>query len=364
MSEPHCRPSGRRVPGRAGLIRRLAVALIAVGLLAACAAPGTTAPAPAGAGSTALRLGYFPNVTHAPALVGLEKGLFAEKLGSEVRLEPATFAAGPAAIEALLSGALDATYIGPNPAINAFAKSNGEAIRIIAGSTSGGAFLVVRDGIESPADLRGKTLATPQLGNTQDVALRTWLADQGYETTLEGGGDVSVTPQDNAQTLETFKAGQIDGAWVPEPWASRLILEAAAHVLVDERDLWPGGQFVTAHLVVRTEFLEQHPDVVQRLLDAHIAAIELVNADPAEGQRLTNLGIERATGKKLNDEILEAAWGNLSFTVDPVASSLKSSADDAVAVSLLDPVELKGIYDLNLVNGLLVARGGASVAGL
>ena len=346
------------------MIRRLAIALIAVGLFAACTAPGTSAPAPAGAGATALRLGYFPNVTHAPALVGLEKGLFAEKLGSSVRLEPVTFTAGPAAVEALLSGALDATYIGPNPAINAFAKSNGEAIRIIAGSTSGGAFLVARDGIESPADLRGKTLATPQLGNTQDVALRTWLADQGYVTTLEGGGDVSVTPQDNAQTLETFKAGQIDGGWVPEPWASRLILEAGAHVLVDERDLWPGGQFVTTHLVVRTEFLEGHPDAVQRLLDAHIAAVELVNADPAEARRLTNLGIERATGKKLKDEILEASWKNLSFTVDPVAPSLKGSADHAVAVSLLDPVELEGIYDLNLVNGLLVARGGVAVAGL
>ena len=365
VQSPLSTRSGRRDPGGADLIRRLAIALIAVGLFAACTAPGTSAPAPAGAGATALRLGYFPNVTHAPALVGLEKGIFAEKLGTGVRLEPATFTAGPAAVEALLSGALDATYIGPNPAINAFAKSNGEAIRIIAGSTSGGAFLVVRDGIESPADLRGKTLATPQLGNTQDVALRTWLADQGYATTLEGGGDVSVTPQDNAQTLETFKAGQIDGGWVPEPWASQ------AHPR--SRRPRPGRRArPLARRPVRHD-APRRPDRVPRSstpmpssgCSTHTSRRSSSSTrDPAEAQRLTNLGIERATGKKLKDEILEASWQNLSFTVDPVASSLKGSADHAVAVSLLDPVELKGIYDLNLVNGLLVARGGTEVAGL
>jgi NitT/TauT family transport system substrate-binding protein len=350
--------------GRTGVTRRVAAVLVAGGMFAACAAPGTSAPGSTTAQTTTLRLGYFPNVTHAPAIVGIEKGIFAEKLGSSVALQPATFTAGPAAVEAILSGALDATYIGPNPAINAFAKSKGEAIRIIAGSTTGGAFLVVREGIETPADLRGKTLATPQLGNTQDIALRTWLADQGYQTTLEGGGDVSITPQDNAQTLETFKAGQIDGGWVPEPWASRLILEAGAHVLVDERDLWPEGQYVTTHLVVRTEFLQQHPDVVQRLLDGHIAAVELLSADPAGARALTNQGLERVTGKKLADEVLEASWKNLSFTVDPAASSLKGSAEHAVAAGLLDPLDLRGIYDLALVNGLLVARGEAAVAGL
>jgi NitT/TauT family transport system substrate-binding protein len=264
----------------------------------------------------------------------------------------------------LLSGGLDATFIGPNPAINAYAQSNGEAVRIIAGSTSGGAFLVVRDGIDGPEDLAGTTIATPSRGNTQDVALRTWLAEQGYETTLEGGGDVMVAPQDNAQTLDTFRAGQIDGAWVPEPWATRLILEGGGHVLVDERDLWPGGEFVTTHLIVRTDYLARNPGVIRRLLEGHIAAVDLINRDPGEAKRLTNLGIEHVTGKPLASATLDAAWANLTFTVDPEATSLRGSADHAVEVGLLHPVDLAGIYDLTALNAVLAALGRSEVAGL
>jgi NitT/TauT family transport system substrate-binding protein len=199
-----------------------------------------------------LRLGYFPNVTHAPAILGVENGTFAKALGKDVGLETKTFNAGPAAVEALLAGALDASYIGPNPAINAFAKSKGEAIRIIAGATSGGAALVVKPSITKAADLKGKKVASPQLGNTQDVALRAWLGEQGLKTNPQGGGDVSILPQENSQTLDTFKAGDIDGAWVPEPWVSRLVQEGSGKVLVDEKELWPGGRFVTTHLIVRT----------------------------------------------------------------------------------------------------------------
>ena len=163
----------------------------------------------------------------------------------------------------MFSGALDASFIGPNPAINGYAKSKGEALRIVAGTTSGGASLVVREGINAPADLQGKTLATPSLGNTQDVALRAWLKDQGFATDTAGGGDVHITPQDNADTLAAFKTGAIDGAWVPEPWATRLVNEGGGHVLVNEKDLWPDGKFVTTHLIVTTEFLDEHPDTVK-----------------------------------------------------------------------------------------------------
>ena len=211
-----------------------------------------------------LRLGYFPNVTHATALVGVEQGIFAEALGDDVTLETSTFNAGPEAIEALFAGAIDATYIGPNPAINGFAKSDGEALRIVSGATSGGAFLVVKPEITSPADLAGTAIATPPLGNTQDVALRAWLQEQGLSTDESGGGDVSIVPQENSATLDAFKAGHIDGAWVPEPWATRLIQEGGGTVLVDERDLWPDGQYVTTHLIVATQFLDDHPDVVKR----------------------------------------------------------------------------------------------------
>jgi NitT/TauT family transport system substrate-binding protein len=312
---------------------------------------------------TTVRLGYFPNVTHATAIVGVEKGLFQEKLGED-KLQVSTFNAGPAAIEAIFSDALDATYIGPNPAINAFAKSNGEAIRIVSGATSGGAALVVKPDIAKPADLKGKKIASPQLGNTQDVALRSWLKDNGIATTPEGGGDASIVPQENAQTLETFKSGAISAAWVPEPWVTRLVNEGGGKVLVDEATLWPGGDFVTTHLIVRTKFLEEHPGAVKRLLEGQVAANDFVAANPTEAQALVNQGIEKVTSKRLADTVIQGAWKNLRFTNDPVASSLKTSADHAEDVRLLEKVDLDGIYDLTLLNEVLKTAGEGAVDGL
>jgi NitT/TauT family transport system substrate-binding protein len=345
----------RRHPLLLPLLAATLVPLVAAGCGAEAAESGT-APA------TTVRLGYFPNVTHATAIVGVEKGIFATALGGDT-LKTQTFNAGPAAVEALLSGAIDATYIGPNPAINAFAKSNGAAIRIISGATSGGAALVVKPSITSAQELKGKKVASPQLGNTQDVALRNWLADQGLKTDPQGGGDVTILPQENAQTLETFKSGAIDAAWVPEPWVSRLVLEGGGTVLVDEASLWPGGRFVTTHLIVSTRFLKDHPGTVKRLLDGQVEANAFVNADPAEAQRLVNAGIEKITGKKLSDATIRAAWKNLTFTNDPVPSSLKASAEHAEAVGLLDHVDLDGIYDLGPLNGVLKAEGEPAVKG-
>ncbi|HWM18860.1 MAG TPA: aliphatic sulfonate ABC transporter substrate-binding protein [Ilumatobacteraceae bacterium] len=311
-----------------------------------------------------LRLGYFPNVTHATALVGVEGGLLAESLGDNVTLETSTFNAGGEAVQALFTDAVDATYIGPNPAINGFAKSEGEALRIVSGATSGGAFLVVKPEITSPADLADTTIATPALGNTQDVALRAWLRDKGLSADESGGGDVSIRPQENGATLDSFKAGDIDGAWVPEPWATRLIQEGGGTVLVDERDLWPDGQYVTTHLIVSTKFLDEHPDVVKRLLQGHVAATDFVNANPEESQRLVNDGIEAITQKRMNDEVLAGTWTNLTFTTDPIASSLQKSADDAIAIGLLDDVDLTGIYALDLLNEVLAEAGQPTVTGL
>ena len=326
-------------------------------LLASCGESRQEAAAP-----DLVRLGYFANVTHAPAIVALEQGYFAEALGPDVKLEPRTFNAGPEAVEALFSEALDLTYIGPNPAINAFAQSGGEAIRIVAGATSGGAALVVEPSITAPAQLVGKKLASPQLGNTQDVALRSWLKGQGLSANLEGGGDVSVLPQANAQTLETFRAGEIQGAWVPEPWATRLVLEGGGSVLVDEKSLWPDGRFVTTHVVVRTRFLEEHRDLVAALLRAHVRAIDFLNAEPAKSREIVNAGIAKLAGKALPAAVIEGAWGNLSFTVDPIAASLRKSAEDATAVGLLEPVKLDGIYDLAALNQILAASGKPPIA--
>jgi NitT/TauT family transport system substrate-binding protein len=339
---------------------------VAVGLLAALALAGcgsdskksAESGAVKGAEKVTLRLGYFTNVTHASALVGLEKGIFADKLGPNVTLAPSVFNAGPAAVEAIFSGAIDATYVGPNPAINAFAKSNGEAIRIVSGATSGGAFLVVNPTIAKPADLKGKKIATPQLGNTQDVALRSWLKANKLSSDSQGGGDVSVAPQDNAQSLEAFKSGAISGAWVPEPWATRMVQEGKGKVLVDEKTLWPAGQFVTTQLMVRTAFLKDHPDVVQHLLEGQVAATDFINANPAEAKTLVNQGLVKVSGKALPQAVLDAAWPNMTFTNDPIASSLRKGADNAKSVGLLDSnIKLDGIYDLTLLNKVLKSAG-------
>jgi NitT/TauT family transport system substrate-binding protein len=361
VSQPH-RRSRRRLP--VAFVAFAALTVLAVVVAGCAGAPGGGSAGASSAGRVTLRLGYLPNLTHAPALVGLEGGTFAAALGPSVDLDPQSFDAGPAETEALLSGSLDIAYVGPNPAINAYQKSGGEAIRVIAGSTSGGAALVVRDGIATAADLRGTTLATPSVGNTQDVALRTWLRTQGFATTTEGGGDVSIAPQANAQTLDTFRAGTIDGAWVPEPWATRLVLEGHGHVLVNEADLWPGGRFVTTQVVVRTQFLADHPDVVRRFVAGHVAAVDLTASDPARARELANAGIAAVTGKPLATATIEAAWAHLSFTVDPEATSLQGAADHARALGLLDAVDLAGIYDLTALNGVLVALGRAKVAGL
>jgi NitT/TauT family transport system substrate-binding protein len=344
----------------------LLVALIAA-TVAACggddAAPAAAQP-PADELAGELRLGYFANVTHAPAVLGEEAGIFADHLGDDVEVEFVYFNSGTEAIEALFSGAIDATFVGPNPAINGFAQSDGDALRIVAGTTSGGASLVVRDGIASADDLAGAKLATPALGNTQDVALRAWLAEHGLDTDPTGGGEVSILPQANADTLTAFQAGAIDGAWVPEPWATRLVLEGAGHVLVDERDIWPGGKFVTTHLVVATDYLAAHPAIVRALVDGLLDAIDLANDDPVNAQAATNAGIERITTKALAPETIAGAWDKMTFTVDPIASSLAASKDDAVSVGLLEPIDLDGIYDLRILNEALAARGARPVEGL
>jgi NitT/TauT family transport system substrate-binding protein len=338
--------------------------VVAMALLGAACGNSSKSPKATGDGAAApvtVRLGYFPNVTHATAVAGVQQGIFARALGSD-RLQASTFNAGPAAVEALFSGALDATYIGPNPTINAFVQSKGKAVRIISGATSGGASLVVKPAISSPADLKGKKLASPQLGGTQDVALRYWLAGQGLKTDVQGGGDVSISPQDNSQTLETFRSGAIDGAWVPEPWATRLVQEGGGKVLVDERDLWPGQRFVTTQLIVRTAFLEEHPDAVRRLLEGQLEANAFVNEHPAEAQAAVNAGIATITGKKLPDAVIKGAWATMSFSNDPVASSLAASAEHAEKVGLLAHTDLKGIYALGPLNQVLAGHGQTPIA--
>jgi NitT/TauT family transport system substrate-binding protein len=343
----------------AGVMRRLGLMLVAVAMVAAC---GGSAPSSSSQPVT-LRLGHFANLTHATALVGLENGTFAKALGSGVTLKTSVFNAGPEAVQALLSNSVDASYVGPNPAVNAFVQSHGQAVRVISGATSGGASLVVRPGVGSAADLRGKRLSTPQLGNTQDVALRWWLSEKGLKTNPQGGGDVTVLPQDNAQTLQAFRSGQIDGAWVPEPWATRLIVEGGGKQLVDERDLWPGGRFATTLLVVRTDFLKAHGDAVKHLLEAQVQADLFINRQPTEAQRIANDALAGLTGKRLGDQVVSTAWTHMQFTDDPLAASVRASADHAQKVGLLTRVDLKGMTDLTLLNEVLSSQGRPRVSG-
>ncbi len=354
----------QKVPAKRTSRSIAALAVVSALLLAACGSSSSATKSGSGsAESVKVRLGYFPNVTHATAIIGVQKGLFAKALGTD-ELDPKTFADGTAASEALSAGAIDAAYIGSGPAINLFQRSGGKAIRIVSGATSGGASLVVKPSIASGKDFKGKTLSTPKLGNTQDVSLRSWLKRRGYATTTTGGGDVKIAPQENSQTLDAFKAGTIDGAWVPEPWATRLVVEGGGKVLVDERDLFPNHQFVTTHLIVATKFLDAHPDAVKRLIEGQVAANAYVNANGAASQTVVNGAIKKITGKDLKPEVIRRAWKNLEFTDDPIARSLQTAADAAAAVKLLDSSDVKGIYDLTILNGIFKAKGEPAVKGL
>ncbi|MBT2534255.1 ABC transporter substrate-binding protein [Arthrobacter sp. ISL-48] len=345
------------------------VLLIAVGaVVASTVSRNTEAQAAAPTPAAELKLGYFANVTHAPALVGLDKGFFAEELGG-TRLSTQVFNAGPAAIEALNAGAVDAAYLGPNPAINSFVKSHGESISIIAGAAAGGAQLVVRPEINSAADLKGKTLATPQLGGTQDVALRAWLAGQGYKTNVDGSGDVAINPTDNAQTLKLFQDGKLDGAWLPEPWASRLVLQAGAKVLVDEKDLWDGslsgkpGEFPTTILIVNKKFAAEHPDTVKALLKGHAKSVDWLNTAPADDKaNEINAALQESAGAALPADVIDRSLQNIVFTVDPLAGTYPKLLKDGVEAGTTKQADINGIFDLRALNE--VTGKSISAAGL
>ncbi|MDQ0632886.1 NitT/TauT family transport system substrate-binding protein [Arthrobacter pascens] len=360
----------RRRAIEAGLAIGL-VLLIAVGAVVASTISrheDAQAAAPANNAAAELKLGYFANVTHAPALVGLSKGFLQDALGS-TKLSTQVFNAGPAAIEALNAGAIDAAYVGPNPAINSFVKSQGESVSIIAGAAAGGAQLVVRPTINSAADLKGKTLATPQLGGTQDVALRAWLTSQGYKTNVDGSGDVAINPTDNAQTLKLFQDGKLDGAWLPEPWASRLVLQAGAKVLVDEKDLWDGslsgkpGEFPTTILIVNKKFAAEHPDTVKALLKGHAKSVDWLNTAPAaEKTSVLNAALQESAGAALPADVIDRSLKNIVFTVDPLAGTYPKLLKDGVTAGTTKQADINGIFDLAALNE--VTGQSISAAGL
>src|SRR6202142_2805588 len=311
-------------------------------------------------GQTVIRVGAFPNVTHPQAMVGKSNGWFEKAMGPGVKIEWKGFNAGPSAIEALFAGAIDMTYIGPNPAIAGYVRSNGEALRIVAGATSGGASLVVRkdSGIEKPEDFHGKKVATPQMGNTQDVSLRAWLIAHGMKTT-DKGGDVQVIPLANPDQLTLFLKKELDAPWAPEPWATRLIKEGNGRLFVDERTLWPNGQFVIGLLVVNTKFLKAHPDLVKNWIRANVELTDWINAHPEDSKKLLNQQIQAETGKALPPAVLDEAFARMQVTYDPLHGALTTAAQQAFDDGFLgrQMPDLSRLYDLTLLNQVLAEKG-------
>jgi len=348
------------------LSRRLAAAVLAL-----TAAFLLQVGAVSAADPVVIRVGHFPNVTHAQAVIahalsgraksGEGKGWFEERLGPDVKIQWYIYNAGPSAMEAIFADSIDLTYVGPNPAINAHLKSQGEEIRIVAGACSGGAALVVQsDGrIKTDADFRGKKIGTPQFGNTQDVAARAWLQSKGLHVTMTGG-DAFVLPTANPDQLSLFQRGQLDAVWTVEPWVSRLVLEAGGQVYLDERSLWKetGGKYVTTHLVSSVKFLRDHPDLVKKWIAAHVELTQWINEHPDEAKKILNEEIAAETTKALPQATLDSAWKRLEVTYDPVRASLVKSAEDAYRIGFLkNKPDLSRIYDLKLLNEVLRERG-------
>jgi NitT/TauT family transport system substrate-binding protein len=304
----------------------------------------------------ALRIGHFPNMTHAQALVGRSQGIFEQRLGA---IDWKVFNAGPSEMEALIAGQLDIAYVGPNPAVNAYLRSKGKSLKIIAGAASGGASLVVpaKSTARSPQDFKGKRIASPELGNTQDVALRRWLKSAG----VAPGRDVQVIPVKNADILMLFQQGRLDGAWVPEPWVSRLVREGGGRILLDERTLWKDGKFPTAVVVARSEFLEKNRAVVGRFLEAHVEITEWIKKNPVEAEKRLNEQLAKLAGKALPPQTLDDAFSRVLITSDPLATPLNTSAAWAGELGYLPKKTdiargLAGIVDAALLNSVLAKR--------
>ena len=327
-------------------------ATLLLGFLLALAAQGL--------GQTVIRVGAFPNITHPQAMVGKANGYFEKAMGPNVKIDWKSFNAGPSAIEALFAGAIDMTYIGPNPTISGYVRSQGEALRVVAGAASGGAALVVRadSGIQKPEDFHGKRVASPQQGNTQDVALRSWLKAHGMKS-MDKGGDVQVMPMANPDQLTLFLRKDLDAAWAPEPWATRLIRDGNGRLFLDERDLWPKGQFVVTNLIVSTKFLQEHPDLVKNWIRANVELTDWINKNLPEAKKLLNQQIQKETGKALSAGLLDEAFTRIEVTYDPLRNTLLTSAHSAFDAGFLGKQmpDLSRLYDLTLLNQVLAEKG-------
>ncbi len=333
-------------------------------LVAGCSSGGSSSSSAAGGTSTAtgaasapvtVRLGYLANITHAPALIAVKNGYFTKELGSAGTVKSTIYTSGTQETTAILAGQLDAAYVGPNPAINAWQKSSGAAIKVISGVATGGASIVVKPSITAAAQLKGQSVATPSLGNTQDVAVRYWLKQQGLTTSATGGGDVTIKPTSpNSAAVLEFKSGQIAGASEPSPYDVEMVQDGGK-VLLSE----PG---VTTVLMVTQSFLSAHPAVVADLLKANLDALNYIKSSPAQAEQAANDELAAYTGKPLSSKVLDPAFKEITFTADPDAASLTQDAQQATSVGLLKSVSLTGIFDLDPLNSILSAADQPTVS--
>lgn len=371
MPLPERRRTSRRSrrPLRAALALHLLLLLLvgAAGCGYGSRAPGAAAVPAVGTGpplsAESVSVGYFAGVTHATPLAAVQEGYFTRELGG-TRLRTQVFNGGPSALEALNAGAVDIAWMGPSPAINGFLRSGGRGLRIVSGAASGGVALVVdADTKVRGTDIRGLRIATPEAGNTQDVALLHWIRQQGWQVDPRTGrGDVTVVRQSVKEIPTSFRRGAIDGAWVPEPVAAQLVA-SGGRVLLDEADLWDGGGFVTTLVVVDPSFLKDHPDVVEAVLRGAARTNAWLRSRPAEGRAAVNRAIERLTGRPLPDRVLDAAWPHVRLTADPLAATLAAQAERAERLGLLGGSRnaLAGILDLRPLNRVLAQRGEEAV---
>ncbi|MGV9848248.1 ABC transporter substrate-binding protein [Streptomyces sp. NPDC003442] len=360
---------------RTRILAAAAVLPLLLGALGACGygsqkknddTGSSAVPAAGGAkvdGLDKVKVGYFANLTHATALVGLRKGGPIQQELKGTKVAPYVFNAGPSEIEALNAGSIDMGWIGPSPSINGYVKSHGSNLKIISGSVSGGVKLVVNPKkIKTLNDVKGKKIATPQLGNTQDVAFLNWVKSRGWKVDAQSGkGDVSVVRSDNKVTPDAYKSGAIDGAWVPEPTASKLVADGGK-VLLDESSLWPDKKFVITNLIVKQSFLKEHPKVVEAVLRGSVKTNAFIKANPEQAKNAANAALKEETGKPLPAEVIDPAWKSIQVTDDPLASTLNTEADHAVQAGLLEKPDLKGIYDLGPLNKVLKAEGKPTVS--
>lgn len=311
---------------------------------------------------TVIRVGHFPNLTHAQGVIGhgftrANEGWFEKAFGDDVKVDWYVYNAGPSAMEAIFTNSIDLAFVGPNPAINAYIKSKGKEIRIISGACSGGSSLVIQpdEGIKSPQDFKGKKVGTPQFGGTQDVSARSWLKKQGFHISLTGG-DVLVIPTDNPDQLNLLKNKELDAVWTIEPWVSQLILEGNAKLFLEESSLWPetNGKYITTQLVSSQRFLNEHPDLVQKWIKAQIALTEWIQKHPEEAKSLLAKELKMETGFDLPQNVLDRAWNHIELTNDPIQASLQRFADEAFAIGFLkSEPDLSGIYSLEFLKEAL-----------